>query len=168
MSFNPYRVFKFVATDLVHVACAVSIMVSIPIGFSSSLQPHDPRLSVAKFNSFQSLSGFQVRCNALKSKARTIPITSFNPYRVFKFVATHSHADGLLVDVLSFNPYRVFKFVATQREWQHQQVCYHVSIPIGFSSSLQPIGYDDETCLYYGFNPYRVFKFVATSSRPAG
>lgn len=32
---------------------------------------------------FQSLSGFQVRCNALKSKARTIPITSF-PWKTKK------------------------------------------------------------------------------------
>ena len=37
----------------------------------------------------------------------------FNPYRVFKFVATYVY-DSRRIDVeLRFNPYRVFKFVAT-------------------------------------------------------
>jgi len=85
--FNPYRVFKFVATK----------------GFC--LMPGDVVM-------FQSLSGFQVRCNA------TIDIAT-------------------LVILLCFNPYRVFKFVATERRRWIAGFGYDVSIPIGFSSSLQ-------------------------------
>ena len=93
------------------IACSRCYPVSIPIGFSSSLQP--PRLCLyTDVSMFQSLSGFQVRCN---------------------FVGGACPA----VDFL-------------------------VSIPIGFSSSLQPkCGKNNESVIGC-FNPYRVFKFVAT------
>ena len=39
--------------------------------------------------------------------------------------------------LLCFNPYRVFKLAATYAEKQHNDRSLHVSIPIGFSSSLQ-------------------------------
>ena len=112
---------------------------------------------------FQSLSGFQVRCNCQaaaglrlsNSTGVSIPIGfssslqrfvgsgtialsfRFNPYRVFKFVATASNSLTRL-SPMGFNPYRVFKFVATTRR----------------SSHCAP--------RRRGFNPYRVFKFVAT------
>ncbi len=85
--FNPYRVFKFVATLYI-----------------LQIKPNPP--------SFQSLSGFQVRCNVFQRWLITSPRRSFNPYRVFKFVAT-PWPDG----------------VGGGRGM--------VSIPIGFSSSLQ-------------------------------
>ena len=63
--------------------------VSIPIGFSSSLQPSVKCERRSVEHEFQSLSGFQVRCNAVcgSSDAETSDC-GFNPYRVFKFVAT--------------------------------------------------------------------------------
>ena len=110
---------------------------------------------------FQSLSGFQVRCNVINLVRDTwknivsIPIgfssslqppwwrsalrrsPCFNPYRVFKFVAT-SIDQGVMMPSIGFNPYRVFKFVATSR--------------------LEVVFPGRSIC----FNPYRVFKFVAT------
>ena len=62
-SFNPYRVFKFVATRKSFRSSKVSWQ-------------------------FQSLSGFQVRCNTSRIPFGTSIFNSFNPYRVFKFVAT--------------------------------------------------------------------------------
>jgi len=41
------------------------------------------------------------------------------------------------LDQISFNPYRVFKFVATWDVAGKVKPMYTVSIPIGFSSSLQ-------------------------------
>jgi len=38
---------------------------------------------------------------------------SFNPYRVFKFVATPHPGEHFQAVCVGFNPYRVFKFVAT-------------------------------------------------------
>jgi len=63
---------------------------------------------------------------------------------------------------LSFNPYRVFKFVATVGAKGWTMACGVVSIPIGFSSSLQRGHINTGKARSYGFNPYRVFKFVAT------
>ena len=60
----------------------------------------------------------------------------FNPYRVFKFVATQKLRSAKAI-LLCFNPYRVFKFVATVRLSKESIIIDTVSIPIGFSSSLQ-------------------------------
>ena len=92
---------------------------------------------------FQSLSGFQVRCNDAQSDAGSCTEDCFNPYRVFKFVAT----DCVLV-------------VAKSQ--------YYVSIPIGFSSSLQLPNCQRPVQNYKSFNPYRVFKFVATGTQLVG
>ena len=62
--------------------------VSIPIGFSSSLQPIDEMEAREALAKFQSLSGFQVRCNQNEDLVLVSREISFNPYRVFKFVAT--------------------------------------------------------------------------------
>ena len=87
---------------------------------------------------FQSLSGFQVRCNIYDPLAIHNRWIGFNPYRVFKFVATLLDFLRSIVSMMSFNPYRVFKFVATCLcEYRAQE-------------------------LRNSFNPYRVFKFVAT------
>ena len=134
--FNPYRVFKFVATRKGGRAADRVLQVSIPIGFSSSLQrqfdlgrkigrsvsipigfssslQHNRVSSLEIWRSgFQSLSGFQVRCN----------------------IATQQKADWTI----------------------------KVSIPIGFSSSLQHIRRPCRLSVGHSFNPYRVFKFVAT------
>ena len=88
---------------------------------------------------------------------------SFNPYRVFEYVATLVLDDSYRWRVFSFNPYRVFEYVATSLRLVHCDQWTCVSIPIGFSSTLQP-GYriwkrNSWNC----FNPYRVFEYVATS-----
>ena len=114
-------------------------------------------------SSFQSLSGFQVRCNTSEN-SRFSPITyGFNPYRVFKFAATlesclvvtktifefqslsgfqvrcnPSYHQATAQSSEGFNPYRVFKFAATRGSVGLSFVVTTVSIPIGFSSSLQP------------------------------
>ena len=111
--FNPYRVFKFVATLYI-----------------LQIKPNPP--------SFQSLSGFQVRCNVFQRWLITSPRRSFNPYRVFKFVATSCYICGGWTGLTGFNPYRVFKFVATYAALYQPGGHSYVSIPIGFSSSLQP------------------------------
>ena len=185
MSFNPYRVFKFAAT----LWCRWIWLFAFR---------------------FQSLSGFQVRCNDLVACDFTQHEVGFNPYRVFKFAAT-SFQHFSIIWKLRFNPYRVFKFAATyvlkvepeprsevfqslsgfQVRCNHRFVPPHtgwrsVSIPIGFSSSLQqripyvwlvttkvsiPIGFSSSLqhsprhrawWSQDSFNPYRVFKFAAT------
>ena len=68
----------------------------------------------------------------------------------------------------SFNPYRVFWFAATVRDVMAMLVTNKVSIPIGFSGSLQleaAIAYNDAA---KSFNPYRVFWFAATFSFGSG
>ena len=139
--FNPYRVFKFVATQ----------------GPARGLGGQRTR--------FQSLSGFQVRCNSQRRAGSRSRPASFNPYRVFKFVATavRSRAQDRQK---CFNPYRVFKFVATQSGILPRDLALWVSIPIGFSSSLQHRHSAESRLDYQGFNPYRVFKFVATYPPP--
>ena len=110
-SFNPYRVFKFAATLLV-----------------AAFPDH--------FHKFQSLSGFQVRCNC---RVRMYPCphhSCFNPYRVFKFAATCSALFGPMPSQ-SFQSLSGFQVRCNF--WSHhlQSFTQVVSIPIGFSSSLQ-------------------------------
>ena len=111
-------------------------MVSIPIGFSSSLQPWRDCFMNSIVEAFQSLSGFQVRCNAAMNlhsyswATVSIPIgfsSSLQPVAGFSFDRVK----------WSFNPYRVFKFVATLVSFERRIPQLWVSIPIGFSSSLQ-------------------------------
>ena len=115
MSFNPYRVFKFAAT----LWCRWIWLFAFR---------------------FQSLSGFQVRCNDLVACDFTQHEVGFNPYRVFKFAAT-SFQHFSIIWKLRFNPYRVFKFAAT------------LVLRLGGSFG-------------HSFNPYRVFKFAATWWEP--
>ena len=88
------------------------LQVSIPIGFSSSLQPVLNVLYSLPVNRFQSLSGFQVRCNYIfialhvEQGLVSIPIGFSSSLQLIQNLSIQS---GLK----SFNPYRVFKFVAT-------------------------------------------------------
>jgi len=137
-SFNPYRVFKFVATSAV-----VSMSNSVTL--------------------FQSLSGFQVRCNAQANLPTARRLHCFNPYRVFKFVATSGHGPIKSKKSLMFQSLSGFqvrcngsKKATANRQAMFQSlsgfqvrcnskllICAAhggaVSIPIGFSSSLQPL-----------------------------
>ncbi len=111
--------------------------VSIPVGFSSPLQLACRRLIFHRVNSFQSLSGFQVRCNPLRMVHIRQWAPGFNPCRVFKSAATLSPLDRKS-SMISFNPCRVFKSAATSLAEKLEQLeDDDVSIPVGFSSPLQ-------------------------------
>ena len=114
------------------------IGVSIPIGFSSSLQhvPYDG--SIAYTTQFQSLSGFQVRCNFKWRRLALARRYGFNPYRVFKFVATER------LGIVQLQVYRFQSLSGFQVRCNFRIV----------SALFGPMP---------GFNPYRVFKFVATA-----
>ena len=133
IGFNPYRVFKFVATS----SC---VLVTI------------------RTHQFQSLSGFQVRCNLGLEEIRRWDYLGFNPYRVFKFVAT---------SVLDWARYRSSTFQSLSgfqvrcndhiRIASRKQVV-NVSIPIGFSSSLQPGDNGWFTSFFVGFQSLSGFQ----------
>jgi len=114
-------------------------LVSIPIGFSSSLQPLAEGEEPVIYKEFQSLSGFQVRCNH----------------------RTHASQHGLTEQFQSLSGFQVRCNIQVV-----VFVFFHtgVSIPIGFSSSLQQHELAGRTWRLLGFNPYRVFKFAATFS----
>ena len=133
--------------------------VSIPVEFSSALQP--PFGKRGHFHEFQSLSGFQVRCNcnrftrggkcitvsipvgfssALQPSSRHGWATSgnrFNPCRVFKCAATEGSLSQPAPTPAGFNPCRVFKCAATADSGESCPSNRAVSIPVGFSSALQ-------------------------------
>ena len=161
--------------------------VSIPIGFSSSLQLGQDHREERDCSEFQSLSGFQVRCNFAPGLRSSVLLGRFNPYRVFKFVATATSRkatnepgspvsipigfssslqlpkpSGAVPSSLWFQSLSGFQvrcniYLSPLDRWIKE-----VSIPIGFSSSLQPGYRHDRHDGQHGFNPYRVFKFVAT------
>ena len=90
-----------------------------------------------KMQLFQSLSGFQVRCNLISDRPVRCQMGCFNPYRVFKFAATWGmkHIDLLRSPVsipigFSSSLQHAFAFFVIFPG-------FRVSIPIGFSSSLQ-------------------------------
>ena len=211
--FNPYRVFKFVATagyasasltvddgfqslSGFQVRCNLrdpvwlksGRLVSIPIGFSSSLQlcslgrstsrlqrfnpyrvfkfvatPSSARRGLKLDNVFQSLSGFQVRCN-LDTREWVCPRCGcFNPYRVFKFVATEAGSRLEHPSRTGFNPYRVFKFVATRESSRRLLSILRCFNPYRVFKFVATKGRElQEEKKRLCFNPYRVFKFVAT------
>jgi len=113
---------------------------------------------------FQSLSGFQVRCNFRGVPARNICSFGFNPYRVFKFAAT-------LVQTKyrrkgrCFNPYRVFKFAATMTVFiaaSNFSLSFNPYRVFKFAATFDAVERESSDG---GFNPYRVFKFAATLGR---
>ena len=93
---------------------------------------------------FQSLSGFQVRCNSILSRRSDNSPSLFQSLSGFQVRCNSGARHGGDHGSRSFNPYRVFKFVATRLRLRNQRAGPGVSIPIGFSSSLQP----KEHCLW--------------------
>ena len=149
-------------TDLMHQTLQ---LVSIPIGFSSSLQLI---LCIVAMTSiwarFQSLSGFQVRCNRWCRCDIQTSNQGFNPYRVFKFAATQGFLGFGRETVKKFQSLSGFQVRCNLNNSKSTIQHHIVSIPIGFSSSLQ---HDEHGCPItppMSFNPYRVFKFAATKS----
>ena len=136
--------------------------VSIPIGFSGSLQLQNGLERMPSCKLFQSLSGFLVRCNRNRAKSgpRQEQFQSLSGFLVRCNARDHDtkgpseskfqSLSGFLVRCNaitgagtfdggnSFNPYRVFWFAATPRIQPRPIRLVCVSIPIGFSGSLQP------------------------------
>jgi len=160
--FNPYRVFKFVATSTETYDHIRDLVVSIPIGFSSSLQQTRTTHSIAKLLEVSIPIGFSSslqpvwRGQQAGRRGVSIPIGFSSSLQQYSVPATEE-------SICSFNPYRVFKFVATARVRLFINVPAVVSIPIGFSSSLQLPRQGGVYNSKISFNPYRVFKFVATA-----
>ena len=111
---------------------------------------------------FQSLSGFQVRCNFEYYFCYSIWTFKFQSLSGFQVRCNNDRVPATGSIRHCFNPYRVFKFVATFLDSLCRFHCHTVSIPIGFSSSLQLQTWIGAAILRPCFNPYRVFKFVAT------
>ena len=137
--------------------------VSIPIGFSSSLQHAVLPAGCFSDGRFQSLSGFQVRCNGPPHSKLVTSGYKFQSLSGFQVRCNGSAMSHSPRSSVCFNPYRVFKFAATCGQRREGYRCSHVSIPIGFSSSLQQKAELGRSQLETGFNPYRVFKFAATT-----
>ncbi len=137
-------------------------MVSIPVGFSSPLQLKGLNTYGAKVTSFNPCRVFKSAatleeahghlnyfrsfnpCRVFKSAATQpdfcicgMESLGFNPCRVFKSAATEQEFD-LETGQISFNPCRVFKSAATLRAQAITAITKEVSIPVGFSSPLQP------------------------------
>ena len=109
---------------------------------------------------FQSLSGFQVRCNLRNFSFSGLDLGCFNPYRVFKFVATEGGQGGS-ISIGRFQSLSGFQVRCNELPETHDRLIFmfqslsgfqvrcniagsplsfrklEVSIPIGFSSSLQ-------------------------------
>ena len=86
---------------------------------------------------FQSLSGFQVRCNQNGGGLSMAAGHSFNPYRVFKFVATTTTCRWTR-PIKRFQSLSGFQVRCNSYRDLDGLSRGAVSIPIGFSSSLQP------------------------------
>jgi len=87
---------------------------------------------------FQSLSGFLARCNFEQNSAWGRPRFRFNPCRVFLLVATLV-LDTNFVAVLEFQSLSGFLARCNFRNVVCIVLIVHmVSIPVGFSCSLQP------------------------------
>ncbi len=186
-------------------------IVSIPIGFSSSLQRPSQDALQHRQERVSIPIGFSSSLQHIFSISNQYHLICFNPYRVFKFVATvtldginsktkgFQSLSGFQVRCNTYSAHRFYENIIRFQSLSGFQVrcncaisgevfpACSVSIPIGFSSSLQhisflfpistisfvsiPIGFSSSLQLKgcvlsssgsTGFNPYRVFKFVAT------
>ena len=161
--------------------------VSIPIGFSSSLQHFGFRRFTPGIDRFQSLSGFQVRCNLSYGLAGYLKKILFQSLSGFQVRCNVSKSRDCCSSPSQFQSLSGFQVrcntingtcligdlavsIPIGFSSSLQRICYvglpentdKVSIPIGFSSSLQRLTGRSKSARSKSFNPYRVFKFVAT------
>ena len=164
------------------------VRVSIPVGFSRSLQPNCFSMSMILTSLFQSLSGFHARCNPLFHLLNATGGIWFQSLSGFHARCNDilSHFPGLCPG--SFNPCRVFTLAATSCVCLLIRSLCFVSIPVGFSRSLQhrrflaapwsrsqfqSLSGFHARCNFFGltyafcrvnlsFNPCRVFTLAAT------
>jgi len=135
--------------------------VSIPIGFSSSLQPMPWLVYDTAVPEFQSLSGFQVRCNSDQSVGPLVHLPVSIP---IGFSSSLQRRDSGIMGShpQAFQSLSGFQVRCNMYSAIDSNAIGHVSIPIGFSSSLQQKDNGDIKYAMICFNPYRVFKFAAT------
>ena len=161
MSFNPYRVFKFAATSQLPGGVFDGILVSIPIGFSSSLQQYNEDWGWFTVKCFNPYRVFKFAATS-PIRPRKSYLLGFNPYRVFKFAATPSGIASAECWQKCFNPYRVFKFAATKYvAWggRTHKMCFNPYRVFKFAATPHNRWTPH---VPESFNPYRVFKFAAT------
>ncbi len=158
--FNPCRVFKSAAT------ARKDVYISGPTKFQS-LSGFQVRcnattgISNASGVLFQSLSGFQVRCNLPTNGCPFCDGTRFNPCRVFKSAATG--LDEVLAEVPTmFQSLSGFQVRCNPIFLPCHEILWQVSIPVGFSSPLQRRNPRLPSIPSLSFNPCRVFKSAAT------
>ena len=164
MCFNPYRVFKFVATTGSDVSLYLQANRFNPyrvFKFVATCRCYADR--PARQYWFQSLSGFQVRCNAFTSVSDDWISSRFQSLSGFQ-VRCNTGIMSCRVSVIDDVSIPIGFSSSLQPEFAGSIApCQiDVSIPIGFSSSLQLCMHGQRYSLDSSFNPYRVFKFVAT------
>ncbi len=113
-------------------------IVSIPIGFSSSLQRPSQDALQHRQERVSIPIGFSSSLQHIFSISNQYHLICFNPYRVFKFVATERLCIVQL-RVYRFQSLSGFQVRCNRTRTEHDCSCCRVSIPIGFSSSLQLI-----------------------------
>ena len=131
--------------------------VSIPIGFSSTLQPS--RLSLSNFQTFYvSIPiGFS---STLQRRIKRLPYpldACFNPYRVFEYVATET-GDAMAESMTVFQSLSGFRVRCNHDIQVVCRVNPSVSIPIGFSSTLQRGLWKVDVCRRLGFQSLSGFR----------
>ncbi len=112
---------------------------------------------------FQSLSGFQPRCDLLLALPYLIYLDGFNPCRVFSLVAMITPF-VLAVCVSQFQSLSGFQPRCDGNGRRRAEVLGNVSIPVGFSASLRLLSGTDSSYNGLCFNPCRVFSLVAMAS----
>ena len=136
-SFNPYRVFKFAATQRTKLLGHYDGQVSIPIGFSSSLQPLGGMSELAAHNSFNPYRVFKFAATATKGELMALAIREFQSLSGFQ-VRCNFSIDTLRMSPLSmFQSLSGFQVRCNPGSMTLPEYVIQVSIPIGFSSSLQ-------------------------------
>ncbi len=161
-SFNPWRVFSWLATRRVRSR------------------------GVCRRLGFQSLEGFFVACNGTPPDRSAASRQGFNPWRVFSWLATVEELLAALEDVFVSIPGGFFRGLQRQN-FIFVEFDRRVSIPGGFFRGLQPCGLPGGTpalrrfqslagffvacngrkraaqiCDNACFNPWRVFSWLAT------
>ena len=136
-----------------------TMSVSIPIGFSSELQPGQGRASRRRASRFQSLLGFPVSCNPGPTDILTrywyvsIPI-GFSSELQLCFTVTAALDYNMFQSLLGFpvscNGYRVYP-TTVDYDYRFQSL-------LGFPVSCNAIAMIAIPAVMIGFNPYWVFQ----------
>jgi len=137
LCFNPYRVFKFVATqpwtgvEMVELALFQSL---------SGFQVRCNFISAGVKRSlkrFQSLSGFQVRCNLISIQDSETKVRKFQSLSGFQVRCNSLNNVAIERSTMVFQSLSGFQVRCNIRNSSDAAKGTDVSIPIGFSSSLQ-------------------------------